>query len=59
MAKDAVREQFDVYHEANKPGCRVEDVYGACIIRDKMDAPKKDERQFQTVGGGIQGMVGQ
>jgi len=46
-AKDTVREQFDVYHEANKPGCRVEDVYGACIIRGKMDAPKKTSDDFK------------
>ena len=47
MARGVFGEQFDVYHEANKPGCRVEDIYGVHIIRDKMDAPKKMSDDFK------------
>jgi ribonuclease HI len=41
-----IKEQFFEYHEANRPGTRVCDLYPECIIIHNMHHPKKNNKGF-------------
>ena len=43
---DAIKEQFFEYHEANRPGTRVLDIFPECISTHNMIHPKKNSEGF-------------